>query len=101
MFSKIQDGVLVGFLSTFVNKYLFMLFTLWLFSPCEKEQGDGLLHAIRGDGFKSLVSWFLLLGLPVVCYALSAVIFCLDFDYFIFLLLFPCQVFFLLFINLF
>ncbi len=44
---------------------------------------------------------FLLLGLPIACSALSGVVFCLDFDPFVFLLLFACLVFFLyLFIYL-
>jgi len=29
---------------------------LWLFSPCEKEPGDGLLSGTGDDGFRSLVS---------------------------------------------
>jgi hypothetical protein len=36
-----------------------------------------------------------------VCFALLSVVFCLDFNPFCFLLLFPCRVFFLLFIYLF
>jgi len=55
MCSKIQDGVLAGFSPHFVNKSLLVLFTLWLFYPCEKECGDGLLRAIGGDAFRSLV----------------------------------------------
>jgi hypothetical protein len=43
---------------------------------------------------------FLFLGLPIVCVAFLGVIFCSDFDpFFFFLLLFPCLVFFPLFIN--
>jgi hypothetical protein len=38
-----------------------------------------LLRAI-GDGIRSYVSCFLLLRLPVVCFALSRVVFCLDFS---------------------
>ncbi len=48
-----------------------------------------------GPGLRSWVTWFLLLKLPIVGFALSGVVFCLDFDpFFFFLLLFPCQVFF-------
>jgi hypothetical protein len=53
------------------------------------------LLCATSDGFRSYVSWFLLLGLPIVHFVLLGVIFCLDFGPFFFLLLFPCQVFFL------
>lgn len=47
------------------------------------------------DGFRSLVSWFLLLELLIVCCALSGAIFCLDFGpfFFLFLLCFICECF--------
>jgi hypothetical protein len=60
------------------------------FSPISLQD---LLHA-SGDGFKSYVSCFLLLGLPIVRFALWDVVFCLDFGPFFFLLLFPLWVFF-------
>jgi hypothetical protein len=45
---------------------------------------------------------FLLLGLPMVGFAIWGVVFCLDFGSFFFLLFFPCWMFFLyLFIYLF
>jgi hypothetical protein len=47
-----------------------------------------LLHA-TGDGFMSLVLIFLLLGLPIVCSALSGVVFCLDFSHSFF---FSCSI---------
>jgi hypothetical protein len=59
------------------------------------------LLCATGDGFRSSVLCFLLLGLPIVCSALSGVVFCLDFSPFFFLLLFHCHVFFPLFIYLF
>ncbi len=61
------------------------------------------LFCATGDGFRTQVSCFLLLGLPVVhFYTLGCVIFCLDFSAFFFFSLFPCRVFFLyLFIYLF
>jgi hypothetical protein len=62
------------------------------------------LHDLLGatdDGFRSKVSGFLLLRLPIVHFALLSVVFCLNFSPLFFLLLFPCQVFFLpLFIYL-
>jgi len=60
------------------------------------------LFCATGDGFKSEVSCFLLLGLAIVHFALWGLVFSLDFDPFFFLLLFPHSVFFLyLFIYLF
>jgi hypothetical protein len=53
-----------------------------------------LLRA-TSDGFRCQVSCFLLLGLPIVHFALLGVVFCLDFNPFFFLFLFPYQVFFL------
>ncbi len=50
-----------------------------------------------GDGFRSQVSGFLL-RLPIVRFALSGVVFCLDFSPFFFLLLFNCRVFFLIYL---
>jgi hypothetical protein len=58
------------------------------------------LLCATGDGFRSSVLCFLLLGLPIVCSALSGVVFCLDFSPFFFLLLFHCQVFLPSFIYL-
>jgi hypothetical protein len=50
-----------------------------------------LLHVI-GLGPRFHIS---ILGLHIVCSALLSMVFCLDFSPFFFLLLFPCQVFFL------
>ncbi len=38
----------------------------------------------KGEWFRSQVTLFLLLGLPIVRFALSSVVFYLDFDHFIF-----------------
>ncbi len=60
-----------------------------------------LLRATN-DRFRSQVLCFLLLKLPTVRSTLLGVLFCLDFDPFFSLLLFPCQVFSLyLFVCLF
>jgi hypothetical protein len=40
-----------------------------------------LLHA-TGEEFKSYVIWFLLKGLPILCFVLLSVVFCLDFHFF-------------------
>lgn len=51
-----------------------------------------------GDGFKSYGTWFLLFGLPIVCFVLLSFVFCLDFGVFLFLvpfLLGVCYYFFI------
>ncbi len=53
------------------------------------------LFQTTGDGFRSYVLCFLLLGLPIVGSALSGVVFGLDLGPFFFLLLFPCREFFI------
>jgi hypothetical protein len=53
------------------------------------------LLRVNGDGFRSWVSCFLLLGLPIVWSPLWGVVFCSDFGPFFFLLLFPCWLLFL------
>ncbi len=47
------------------------------------------LFRATGDGFRSWVSWFLLLRFPIVCFVLLGVIFCLDFGPFFFSSLVP------------
>ncbi len=59
------------------------------FSPISLHN---LLRA-TSDGFRSWVSRFFLLRLPIVCSTFSSVVFYLDFDPLFFLLLFPCKVF--------
>jgi hypothetical protein len=44
---------------------------------------------------------FSLLRLPIVRFALLGVVFCLDFDLFFFLLLFPCRMFSLYYLFIF
>jgi hypothetical protein len=61
------------------------------FSPISLHD---LLRA-TGDGFRSEVLCFLLLGLPMLCSAIWVVMFCLEFGPFFFLLLFPWWRFFL------
>jgi hypothetical protein len=57
---------------------------------------------LTDDGFRSKVSGFVLLGLLIVRFAFTSVVFCSNFSPLLFLLLFPCQVFFVyLFIYLF
>jgi hypothetical protein len=46
-------------------------------------------------GLGPRVLCFFLLGFPIMCSALSGVVFCLNFGHFIFLILFPCRSFFL------
>jgi len=66
----------------------------------QRTEGHFFSSTINLLSFKS---WVCILGLTIACFVFSGVIFCLDFDpFFFFLLLFPCQVFFLyLFIYLF
>jgi hypothetical protein len=71
------------------------------FSPISSHD---LLHAI-GDGFRSKVLCFLLLGLPNVRSTLSGVVFCLDFSPFFLssfvplLGVFPLFIYLLFFFN--
>jgi hypothetical protein len=59
------------------------------------------LLCATSDGFKSWVSCFFLLRLPIVCSTFSSVIIYLDFDQLFFFSLIPLQGFFLyLFIHL-
>ncbi len=58
------------------------------------------LFCAYGDGFRSQVLGFLLLGLPIMCFALSGVVFCLDFNPLFFSLVPLLGVFPLLFIYL-
>jgi hypothetical protein len=88
---RVQATIILCWAVVVAGETSFRLSVFPSFSPISLHD----LFRTTSDWFRSYVSCFFLLGLPIVGFALLGVVFGLDLGPFLFLLLFPCQEFFI------